>query len=68
MLGYSGGVNKDWEGRFRPSERKSWPRWLPWLIVLLIPITIGPWWFRIAMFVVLVSVILLGNGYKPGSK
>jgi hypothetical protein len=63
-------MNEDWEARFKPDERRPWPRWLLWLVIFLIPISFGPWWFRIAMLVVLVGVILLGIGSKskPGSK
>ena len=41
------------------------PRWLLWLLFLLIPISIGPWWFRLSM-IALVAVIALA--IAKGSK
>jgi hypothetical protein len=45
-------ADKDWEARFRASEIRPMPAYVPWLIAEYAPIP-GPWWVQILVIGIL---------------
>ena len=53
-------MDKDWEARFKPSNRRPLPSWAPWLIADFIPIP-GPWWVQILAWI---GIVVALSGLK----
>ena len=49
-------MGKDWEARFKPSERREWPPWILLLLFLLFPIPFVSLWIQL----VIAGVIIIG--------
>ena len=49
-------MGKDWEARFKPSERREWPPWILLLLFLLFPIPFVSLWVQL----VIAGVIIIG--------